>query len=222
MGVIAAVAALAVALAGTSVAAAARAAAVIPDGLVIRVYDNAGVLPGDRTRAIARAREILARAELDAEWLDCPARGVKAAWACAAPIGWNELVVRLGRAPARDADAKALGSSIIDARTGVGTFATVYVDRVGLVARQGNTDVATMIGRLIAHEVGHLLLGTNTHTNTGLMREIWTLAELTRNDAQDWTFSPAQRETLRASQLTLRRGTAARTAAPGRRSETAR
>jgi hypothetical protein len=204
--VVAAVVAL---VAGTSLPAAGRAAAVIPEGLVIRVYDNAGILPSDRTRAIARAREILARAELDAEWLDCPARGVKAAWACAAPLGWSELVVRLARAPARDANAKALGSSVIDARTGVGTFATVYVDRVELVAQQGRTDVSTMIGRLMAHEVGHLLLGTNNHSNTGLMREIWTLAELTRNNAQDWTFLPTQLETLRASQLTVRRGTTA-------------
>jgi hypothetical protein len=197
----------AVVLAGPSLAA--SRAAVVPDGLVIRVYDNAGIPAGDRTRAIARAREILTLAEVDAEWLDCPARGVKAGWACAAPLGWRELVVRLSRAQGRDANAKALGSSVIDAKTGDGTFATVYIDRVETVAQQGRTDVATMIGRLIAHEVGHLLLGTNNHSATGLMREMWTLAELTRNSAQDWTFSPAQLETLRASQLTVRRGTAA-------------
>src|SRR5688500_9763944 len=187
-GIVGAVAIVAV-LAGTGLAAAGRAA-VIPDAVVIRVDDNAGSPASDRMRAIARAREILARAEIDAEWLDCPARGVKAAWACAAPLGWSELVVRLSRAPARDGNAKALGSSVIDARTGVGTFATVYVDRVEVVAQQGRTDVSTMIGRLMAHEVGHLLLGTNDHTNSGLMRELWTLAELTRNSAQDWTFSP--------------------------------
>lgn len=208
MGGIFRVVTIVVGLAGTSLAAGGRAA-VIPDGLVIRVYDNAGIAPGDRARAIAQAREILTRAELEAEWLDCPARGVKAAWACAAPIGWNELVVRLTRIPARDGNARALGSSVIDAKTAVGTFATVYVDRVELVAQQGRTDMSTMIGRLMAHEVGHLVLGTNNHSDSGLMREIWTLAELTRNSAQDWTFSPIQRETLRASQLTARRATAA-------------
>lgn len=197
----------AVVVAGASLAA--SRAAVVPDGLVIRVYDNAGIPASDRTRAIARAREILTLAEVDAEWLDCPARGVKAAWACAAPLGWRELVVRLSRAPVRDANAKALGSSVIDAKTGDGTFATIYVNRVELVAQQGRTDLATMIGRLMAHEVGHLLLGTNNHSSGGLMREIWTLAELTRNSAQDWTFSPTQLETLRASQLTVRRGTTA-------------
>ena len=207
MGRFACVVAAAVVVAGTSLAA--SRAAVVPDGLVIRVYDNAGLPASERTRAIARAREILTRAEVDAEWLDCPARGMKAAWACAAPLGWRELVVRLGRAPARDGNAKALGSSVIDAKTGDGTFATVYVDRVQLVAQQGRTDVATMIGRLMAHEVGHLLLGTNNHSGSGLMREIWTLGELTRNSAEDWTFSPTQLETLRASQLTVRRGTAA-------------
>ena len=63
----------------------------------------------------------------------------------------------------------------------------------------------------MAHEIGHLLLGTNAHSGTGLMREIWTLAELTRNRAQDWIFSGAQRETLREARLLGRRVTTAAT-----------
>jgi hypothetical protein len=66
-----------------------------------------------------------------------------------------------------------------------------------------------MIGRVMAHEIGHLVLGTNTHSASGLMREIWTFAELTRNRAQDWMFSGAQRDRLREARLLGRRITTA-------------
>src|SRR5918993_2800649 len=89
MGGIGRVAAAGVMLAGTFFAASKPAvslAAVIPDGLLVRVYDNAGILAGDRARAISRAREILSRAGLDVDFHDCPARGAKAP-ACAVPTG---------------------------------------------------------------------------------------------------------------------------------------
>ena len=220
MGGLVRVVATGVVLAGTFFAASERAvslAAVIPDSLMIRIYDNAGILAGDRARAISRAREILSRAELDIEFLDCPARGAKAA-VCTVPPGPGDLIVRL----ARDADrfdatnrhdtpgtVRALGSSLINTATGTGTLATVFVDRIEAMANQARADPRAdrwgMVGRVMAHEIGHLLLGSNAHSRTGLMREILTLAELTRNRAQDWMFSRAQRETLREARLPGRR-----------------
>ena len=193
-------------------------AAVLPDSLIARVYDNAGILAGDRARVISRAREILTRAELDIEFRDCPARGAKVAAVCTAPPDAGELIVRLARGANRsDAtsrndspdNGRALGNSLIDTSTGAGTLATVFVDRIEVMADRARADRWAMVGRVMAHEIGHLLLGTNAHSGTGLMREIWTVAELTRNRAQDWIFSGAQRETLRQARLLGRRVTTA-------------
>lgn len=63
--------------------AAAAAAAVILDSLVVRVYDNAGLLGTERSRAIWRADSILSRADIDVEWVDCPARRFGARRRCA-------------------------------------------------------------------------------------------------------------------------------------------
>jgi len=221
MGGIGRVVATGVVAAGTFFAASEPAmslAAVIPDSLIIRVYDNAGILAGDRARAISRAREILSRAELDVEFRDCPARGAKAPAVCTVPPDAGELIVRLARganrsdvAPGNDPpdSGRALGHSLIDTSTGTGTLATVFVDRIEVMADRARADRSAMVGRVMAHEIGHLLLGTNAHSGTGLMREIWTLAELTRNRAQDWMFSRAQRETLREARLLGRRITTA-------------
>jgi hypothetical protein len=183
-------------------------AAVIPDGLIIRIYDNAGVLAADRARAIERARAILVTADLDIEWRDCSSGGTMRT-GCAGPAAAGELVVRLVRSPKGAEHELALGNSLIDSATGGGTLATVFVDRVESIAGRGRTDRAAIMGRVIAHEIGHLLLGTNAHAETGLMREIWTLAELTRNRAQDWMFSATQRQNLRDASIGTRRATTA-------------
>jgi hypothetical protein len=217
MGGIGRVIATGVLLTGTLFAVSGRAA-VIPDGVIVRVYDNAGILAGDRARAISRAREILTRAELEIEFRDCVGRSSQASAVCAAPPAPGELIVRLARHPNRvDMSARhdsadvshALGHSMIDTATGTGTLATVFVDRIEVMARQARTDRPAMVGRVMAHEIGHLLLGTNAHSKTGLMREIWTLAELTRNRAQDWLFSNAQSDRLREARLLGRRATTA-------------
>src|SRR5688572_21430974 len=105
-------------------------AAVILESLVVRVYDNAGVLAGDRVRAIKRANEILARADVAVDWRDCPAGGAWMRAACGDMPRSGELAVRLVRAPKGDANPRALGTALIDAATGSGTLATVFVDRV--------------------------------------------------------------------------------------------
>ena len=172
-------------------------AAVILDSLSIRIYDNAGVLGPHRARAIKRAGDILARADLAVDWRDCPVTGVLARGACAAPPAPGELALRLVHSPKGDPNPRALGNALIDTTTGSGTLATVYVDRVTALSQQGRMDPWSMVGGVMAHEIGHLLLGTNSHSDIGLMREIWTLKDLTRNRPDDWQFSRTQREELR-------------------------
>ena len=72
------------------------------------------------------------------------------------------------------------------------------VDRVDWLASTGKAVRAEVLGRAIAHEIGHQLLGSNDHTPRGLMRETWTAEELTRNRAEDWQFSTSQRVALHA------------------------
>lgn len=172
-------------------------AAVILDSLSVRIYDNAGVLAAGRARAVKRATEILSRADLAIDWKDCSPNGVLVRAACARPPEPGELAVRLVRSPKRDPNTRTLGTALIDTSTGRGTLATVYVDRVTTMARQGRHDQWAMIGSVMAHEIGHLLLGSNSHSDTGLMREMWTVRDLTRNRPDDWLFSHAQREELR-------------------------
>lgn len=177
-------------------------AAIVVDDLLVRVYDGVGVPASVRKRAFARAGEILSRVELEVAWLECPPRGL--GWsgaACSAPPERGELIVRLVRASsdARRQYPHALGFSMVDTQTGVGTLATVFADRVDLIAHRARIDRGSVLGPAIAHEIGHLVLGTNQHSATGLMRERWTSAEFERDQPQDWQFTPTERDALHAT-----------------------
>ncbi len=186
-------------------AAAAAAAAVILDSLVIRVYDNAGVTSGERSRAITRADAILTRSDINIEWIDCPARKFgRPSSVCDTPPARTELVVRLANAPADGNQGSrwhTLGYSLIDTTTGTGTMATVFIDRVTRLARHARMDVATVLARALAHEIGHLILGSNEHSHAGIMREAWTAQQLISTRTQDWHFLPAQSEQMRQARL---------------------
>jgi hypothetical protein len=71
---------------------------------------------------------------------------------------------------------------------GTGTLATIYLDRVEWLALVAGVDAGTVLARAIAHEIGHLLLGTTAHSRHGLMRPVWSREELIRGRATDWLF----------------------------------
>jgi hypothetical protein len=91
----------------------------------------------------------------------------------------------------------SLGNSLINGRTGAGVVATVYPDRVARIAARAGIDPHHLLGLAVAHEIGHLLLGSAEHSADGLMRERWSLIELQRDEDADRYFSPADVTTIR-------------------------
>jgi hypothetical protein len=85
-----------------------------------------------------------------------------------------------------------LGYSLIDTSRAAGALATVYVDRVQWLCAQARVPSAIIVGMAMAHEIGHLLLGTNAHGTAGLMRAVWSYRELQRRDPLDWTFTDGE------------------------------
>ena len=172
--------------------------AVIDDSLLVRIYDNAGILAGELTSALRTTHDILRRADLIVDWVQCRARRDGPVPAvCDQPLSSSDVVVRLIEGSDKETgERRALGYSLFDSN-GVSGFATVYVDRVDWLARRAQYARAPLLGRAIAHEIGHLLLRSNAHTDTGLMREVWTAEQVLRNRREDWTFSPDQNGDIR-------------------------
>jgi len=115
-------------------------------------------------------------------WPQCP---------CVSPVAAGEMVVRIvGATPA--SEPESLGFSYIDVDRKAGTLATVFADRVHQLATVAGIDEGELLGRAMAHEISHLLLGTSEHEHHGLMRGHWTSIELTAQHPADWVLSRAE------------------------------
>jgi hypothetical protein len=56
--------------------------------------------------------------------------------------------------------------------------AIVFYDRVQRLCQFRQSDPAPILGAAMAHEIGHLMLGSEQHSPTGMMRENWLSTDL--------------------------------------------
>jgi hypothetical protein len=155
--------------------------------VTIRVYDLYGLSPQVRQEALAMASEALDHAGVQAIIVDCSPR--PAAAACKTSVAEGELVLRILRHP-RDG-AHVLGEAVVG---GANTIATIYAAAIAERSRRHGVPLARVAGRVAAHEIGHLLLGSNAHASHGLMRPSWDLQQLHRGD---WDFTREDAATIR-------------------------
>jgi hypothetical protein len=140
--------------------------------------------------------------------------GIRLAWLeCSAGCRVDEpsmLVLRIVAHPASGSvSPNALGFAV--AQQGDSTYASVFRDRVlALVGHGGPCSEAELLGHAMAHELGHLLLGTSAHSSYGLMAGRWRATDLDRASVGFLLFSPAEAALMRAE--AVRRGDKSRLA----------
>jgi hypothetical protein len=164
------------------------------NALAIRIMDYAGVRP----ETLAGAHEVVARIY--------GAIGVAVAWDVnAAPdaptpgcSGCLEVTVRiLGPRGSR------LGTrgNVLGIATGTSTRGSrvvyVFYDRLELVAGDFRLDPASILGHVVAHEIGHVLLPPASHAHDGLMRGKWSGADMRGSEHQLVRFSADQADAIR-------------------------
>lgn len=176
---------------------------------VVRVYET-GI--GDmalRTAAIAKAAAIVEAAGISVEWYDCTDNGRRPVCQDARRAG--NFIARLmptmtiGATP-RQVSVEALntptetdpplGFAVVDPGAHTGKMATLFHDQIESVARRTGVARSELLGRALAHEIGHLLLGVRGHSRSGIMRAVWTDDELTRDRREDWLFGPGDVQRL--------------------------
>jgi hypothetical protein len=184
-----------------------------PVDVTARLYNTARIPAVARDAALSVAAGALLAGGIGLRWKNCDI-----ADSCAMVPARGELVIRLVRSPGqivtpRDPSVArtrrslgeggsgprvlVLGEAFIDTRERAGVLATVFVDHVELIAALSETDAALLLGRAIAHELGHLLLGSNAHSVRGLMRAQWTPADIRRHASADWALTTEDAAAIR-------------------------
>jgi hypothetical protein len=145
----------------------------------------------DQLMALAVAEDALSTASVGIAWTLCgPGECLTPA-----PAALKVRIVQSRDDSQRD--SQHLGQALIDSQSGTGVLATVFIDRTRRLADHLGIDHRVLLGRTIAHELGHLLLATPTHGNSGLMREVWSRDELLGTRHSDWVFDPLDAAAIR-------------------------
>jgi len=164
--------------------------------ITLRVYDYVRMNRPALLAAEGEAAAILAQAGLEARWVDCSTSEAELDHYPDCRSAWkaNDFVLRLLPNSMVEPRAKwqeALGfTPECDA---VGTCTTsIFHDRVICMAEGANATLAVLLGRAMAHEIGHLLLGANSHSRTGIMRASWSGRDLSLDGRPYLLFTPEQ------------------------------
>jgi hypothetical protein len=174
--------------------------------IFIRSYNNFGVPAADLAAARQDAQAVLQQAGVNIVWADCwvgDGQPASAPTRCQEPVG-GDIVLRLQKTKHQGAGRSrfvSMGFSVVKSAGAPPFLSTVYVDRVESVARVAGIDARRVLGLAIAHEVGHVLLNSNRHSATGLMRADWSGNDLRRRDEAAWQFLESEAAHLRSAAL---------------------
>ncbi|HJZ63415.1 MAG TPA: hypothetical protein VKD70_03790 [Candidatus Acidoferrum sp.] len=165
----------------------------------VSIFDDAHLDPGTLAQAQARASQVFAQSGIELDWLVCPPRDPQDFSPSTSPcsaLSWpDHLSVRIiprGRTIA----AEIFGQAFVD-DSGHGVYSNVYYQNLLLSRDHPGVSDADMLGYVIAHELGHLLLGSNSHSASGLMQATWTPHTLSAPRASLF-FTSAQTSLLRS------------------------
>ena len=160
--------------------------------LTIRLYNTSGIPTPQLLAARGSAESIFRSTGLDVRFRPCgravsPEEPVDP---CDELLKPSEVVVRVIDAPPFTATPhlEPYGISYVVKETNHGWLATVFSDRIGRAATRAGVEPGPLLGRVMAHEVGHLLLGSGYHGEAGVMRAEWPDAQLNRESGW-WRFS---------------------------------
>ncbi|GAC1640699.1 MAG: hypothetical protein NVS9B14_22240 [Candidatus Acidiferrum sp.] len=167
--------------------------------LQVSLFNDARVDSATLAAAEARASAIFSQAGLEVDWLVCdpadPTDFTPRRTACS-DLAWPaHLSVRIVPR-ARSVASVVFGQAFVDA-AGQGVYSNIYYQNLSGPNRSGLT-AGEVLGCVLAHELGHLLLGANSHSPSGLMQSHWDSSALHSAARSDLFFTPAQSATLRS------------------------
>jgi len=132
--------------------------------ITVLVNDSAGVESSVLRHAEREAARLFDAAGIEIQWVNCAQTHD-----CRHILGTNEFVLHIVPAGNTPSDF-ALGEAFLG-EDGRGQYCDVFLER--LSQAQGNVDLALLLGAVSAHELGHLLLGSNSHSSVGIMEPRW-------------------------------------------------
>ena len=168
----------------------------------VRVYNYANVTSGVLAKAQSQAARIFRRTGVETNWVGCavPGREVESNPLCKAKPGATDIQVRiLPKKMARKLmkHHSEFGLAFTAPGDGFGSNLSIFYHRVEELSARRHTSQSLLLGHLIAHEIGHLLLGLNSHSRSGIMHVPWNRSQVERASLGTLLFTRQEAEKMR-------------------------
>lgn len=169
----------------------------VPEPILVLVHNYAGVEPTVLKRAERSAARVLGTGGVQVNWLDC-SQAAEASQQCQDPPNPSALVLHIlpSRATRRAAPPGSLGFAVPPEPGQFGSFVGVFCDRVERLSSHGFNE-PVILGYAMAHEIGHLLLDVEGHSETGVMKAEWHRKELEQAVNGTLGFNAVQRSRIK-------------------------
>jgi hypothetical protein len=166
--------------------------------VTISVHNDAGISAGTLRGAEMEASRVFRQSGIAAKWLNCPLPpdGPEHPAQCRTARFPAHLQLRIARR-SRNLSEITFGISYLSA-DGSGCYANLFYEPVEEMQESSRVNLASLLGDVAAHEIGHLLLGTNSHAANGIMRARWQSEELGSIGMGTLFFSKAESRRMRS------------------------
>jgi len=158
----------------------------------IDVFNDAGIAADVLRSAELEARRIFGAAHIEIQWTDCTAaqNGPPEGPGCRALRTPNHLNLRIVPGSQRQ-NQDVFGVAFL-AADGTGGYSDVFYGSVRKLHKEGHGNEGRVLGHVMAHEIGHLLIGSHAHSPWGIMSAKWHAQELQRLEMGNLFFTTEQ------------------------------
>ena len=165
--------------------------------VTVSVYNDAGVPSAVLDQAEERGTGIFSRAGMDLAWINCSQSATdQPVSGCARVEGPEHLVILIiPHMAGANVDGK-FGLSFLGAG-GIGRYSDVFWDKIQELGND-NVEEWAVLGSVMAHEIGHLMLGSHSHAISGIMRAQWNRNELRHIAMGTLRFLPEEEKQMKA------------------------
>ncbi len=171
-----------------------------PLSIHVLAYNLSGLESAQLHEAMAVAAGVLHRSGIGLLWSDCSmwAQAQPVAETCRLALPPNGFVLVIQARFTAKLSRTALGYATVPSSDQFGNRLSVSLERAVYLAEEYRVPLASVLGCGIAHEIGHLLLKSQGHSATGLMRSKWGSQELVEAARGGLVFAKAEAARLQA------------------------
>lgn len=167
--------------------------------ITVRVNNFAQLKRETLTGAIGQARTVFRKVGIETVWLVCSGNDNPRPPECRAALGLTEVAFNIvsRRNPVKGKLGFTTCAQVFEDKRGLGKYGMIYADCLKNMPDVGGLLPSVILGYLLTHEIGHLLLPAEDHAPNGVMRAVMRPEEWRLAMIGHLAFLPDQGEGLR-------------------------